>query len=288
MIRSARWSGYAALMRLDKPIGIYLLLWPTLWALWWAAQGMPSWQNLLVFSLGVVVMRSAGCVINDFADRRVDGRVQRTQARPLVTGAVSVPEALILFFSLLALAFVLVLTRNSLTIQLAFVGAGLASIYPFMKRYTHLPQVVLGAAFAWAIPMAFAAQTGQLPGVALALFALTLCWVVAYDTIYALADREDDKKVGIKSTAILFGRYVKPIVALLQAVFVLGLWSVGSYWQMSWIFEATLLMVIGCFVYQHWLIRDLVPAACMQAFFNNHYVGMLVFVAIALHYVFAS
>ena len=210
---------FVELMRLDKPVGIYLLLWPTLWALWVAAKGMPDFSVLLIFTLGVIFMRSAGCVINDYADRKVDGHVTRTVNRPLITGAVTSKQALILFFSLLAISFILVLFTNTLTIQLSFAGAALAAIYPFMKRHTHLPQVFLGAAFSWAIPMAFAAQAGELPKYVWLIYMANLSWTVAYDTQYAMVDRDDDVVVGLKSTAILFGRFDKIIIAIRRGKF---------------------------------------------------------------------
>ncbi|MGL5762845.1 MAG: 4-hydroxybenzoate octaprenyltransferase, partial [Plesiomonas shigelloides] len=209
-------SAYWRLMRMDRPIGTLLLLWPTLWALWLAAQGQPNWPVLLVFVLGVVVMRAAGCVINDYADRHFDGHVKRTANRPLPSGDVRPSEARWLFVALVALAFVLVLTLNSLTIVLSLVALALAAVYPFMKRFTHLPQLVLGVAFGWSIPMAFAAQMNLLPLSCWLLLLANICWTVAYDTQYAMVDRDDDLRIGIKSTAILFGRFDKLIIGLLQ------------------------------------------------------------------------
>jgi 4-hydroxybenzoate polyprenyltransferase len=219
---------FLELMRLNKPVGIYLLLWPTLWALWIAAKGIPDFSVLIIFTLGVIFMRSAGCVINDYADRNVDGHVSRTVGRPLVTGAVSSKQALILFFGLLTASFVLVLFTNTLTIQLSFAGAALAAIYPFMKRHTHLPQIFLGAAFSWAIPMAFAAQANELPKYVWLIYMANLSWTVAYDTMYAMVDRDDDIKIGIKSTAILFADADKVMIAILQGITIFCLFLLGS------------------------------------------------------------
>jgi 4-hydroxybenzoate polyprenyltransferase len=215
-LQANRWLQYARLMRLDKPVGIYLLLWPTLWAIWIAADGYPSWWLVLVFVAGVVLMRSAGCVINDYADRHIDNKVERTRERPLTSGRVTEREALMLFSVLVICAFLLVLTLNPLTIFLSLGGAFLAASYPFMKRYTHLPQAYLGAAFGWAVPMAFAAQTGELDPRLWWLFLGTLIWALIYDTMYAIVDREDDLKIGVKSTAILFGKYDRLVIGLLQ------------------------------------------------------------------------
>ncbi|OYT94169.1 MAG: 4-hydroxybenzoate polyprenyltransferase, partial [Pseudomonas sp. PGPPP3] len=209
---------FVQLMRLDKPIGIYLLLWPTLWALWVAAKGVPSASNLLIFVGGVILMRAAGCVINDYADRHFDGHVSRTQARPLASGKVKPREALALFAGLVALSFALVLCTNATTVWLSFGGVALAACYPFMKRYTFYPQVVLGAAFSWGMPMAFSAETGSVPPEAWLLYIANLLWTVAYDTYYAMADREDDLKIGVKSTAILFGDADRLIIACLQGL----------------------------------------------------------------------
>ena len=274
-------------MRADKPIGTYLLLWPTYWALWIAAGGWPGWQLFVVFTLGVVVMRAAGCVINDYADRHVDGAVERTAQRPLATGEVSEKGALRLFAGLIALAFVLVLQLNLATIALSVVALGLAASYPFMKRYTHLPQVVLGAAFSWAIPMAFMATNEQLGLVAWLLFAANLLWTVAYDTQYAMVDRDDDILIGIKSTAILFGRFDVVIISLLQLLTLLLLIAVGELLALSvWYYLGVAGMAI-LFVYQYGLIYQRQRQACFKAFLNNHYAGLLVAVGIMLHYLFA-
>ncbi len=277
---------YAQLMRLHRPIGIYLVVWPTLWALWLAAEGMPQWHILIIFLLGAAVMRSAGCVINDFADRKVDGHVARTQNRPMATGEVSTREALVLFILLCIIAFILVIQTNLLTIKLSVGALFLATIYPFMKRYTHLPQVVLGAAFAWSIPMAFAAETGELNSAIWWVYATVVIWTVAYDTFYAMTDREDDIKVGVKSTAILFGNMDRVITAALQVVCILGLYCVGRHFALGWIYLTSLGIVSLLFAYQQFLIRNREPQRCFSAFLNNNWVGMVVFAGIALDYVF--
>ncbi|HWV15282.1 MAG TPA: 4-hydroxybenzoate octaprenyltransferase [Cellvibrio sp.] len=271
---------YARLMRLDKPIGILLLLWPTLWSLWLAAKGMPRWDLLVIFSLGVVVMRSAGCVINDYADRKIDGKVARTHQRPLATGAVSSEEALALFAVLCLIAFSLVLQTDALTIKLSLGGLVLAFIYPFMKRHTHLPQVVLGAAFAWSIPMAFAAQAGQLTPAAGLLYLSVVLWTVVYDTFYAMVDRDDDIKIGVKSTAILFAEQDRFITAALQVMTLCALLLVGQHFNLGLYYYLSLVVVAGLFYYQQILIREREPAACFKAFLNNNWVGAAVFAGI--------
>lgn len=269
-------KAYWQLMRMDRPIGSLLLLWPTLWALILAAEGIPDLNVLFVFVLGVVFMRSAGCVINDFADRHVDGHVQRTQMRPLPAGLVTEKEAVGLFLILSLFSFALVLTMNKLTIQLSFAAIVLAFIYPFMKRYTHLPQVFLALAFSWAIPMAWAAQSNSLPGVVWFIFLINSVWTVAYDTQYAMTDREDDLKIGVKSTAILFGRFDKLIIGALQLITLLMLIGVGVMYQLSAVFYWSVLIVSGLFVYQQHLIRHRQRTQCLQAFLNNNYVGMVI------------
>jgi len=276
--------GFAQLMRLDKPVGIYLLLWPTLWALWVAAQGMPDWDLLLIFVLGVVLMRSAGCVINDFADRNLDGHVERTRSRPLPSGRVSSREALALFVSLCVLAFVLVLLTDTQTVLLSFGGAALAAIYPFMKRYTYFPQVILGAAFSWGILMAFSAQTGELPRQAWLIYFINLIWTVAYDTLYAMTDRDDDLKIGIKSTAVLFGDADKLAVAGLQLLVLAGLLLLGDQLELGLSYYLGVVAAGGLFGYQQYLIRKREPKACFDAFLNNHWVGSLVFAGLFLDY----
>ncbi|MDO6765713.1 4-hydroxybenzoate octaprenyltransferase [Agarivorans sp. 1_MG-2023] len=275
---------YWQLMRADKPIGTLLLLWPALWALWLAAEGLPSLSVFVVFVLGVFFMRSAGCVINDYADRKVDAHVKRTAQRPLATGEVSEKKALALFFALVGASFLLVLTQNTLTILLSFAALVLAAIYPFMKRYTHLPQLFLGLAFSWCIPMAYAAQTGSVPSEAWLLLVANVCWTIAYDTKYAMVDRDDDLLVGIKSTAILFGRFDKLIIALLQLSSLLCFAALAYLKDLSWAFDFALLAAAVLFVYQQKLIRYRDRDACFHAFLNNNYVGLAIFLGIASHY----
>ena len=277
---------YMQLMRLDRPIGILLLLWPTLSALWIAAEGMPDLTVLIVFVLGVIIMRSAGCVINDYADRDVDGLVRRTMERPLVSGALEAKEALILFAVLGVVAFVLVLMLNTLTIWMSTVGLFLAATYPFMKRYTYLPQVYLGAAFGWAIPMAFAAQTGTVPAIAWLLFLANILWATAYDSFYAMADREDDLLAGIKSTAILFGDDDKVIIGILQGSFLAVMLLVGSQAEMSFVYYIGVLIALLLFIYQQKLVANRESARCLQAFLSNNWVGAVLFLGIAVHYGF--
>ncbi|MEH8018755.1 4-hydroxybenzoate octaprenyltransferase [Rheinheimera muenzenbergensis] len=282
-LKRKNWRYYLQLMRLEKPIGTYLLLWPTWWALWLAAEGVPPLHLLLVFSAGVVLMRAAGCVINDYADRKWDGAVERTKQRPLASGAVSGREALQLFVLLLALSAGLLVFLNWQTVLLSVVAVLLAAVYPFMKRYTHLPQVVLGAAFSWGMPMAFMAVQLQLPPLLWLLYLANLLWTVAYDTYYALVDRPDDIKVGIKSTAILFGDYALPVIAVLQLVTLALLLAVGAMAALHWVYYLFLLLAAGCFVYQYRLATAS-RQGCFAAFLHNHYVGMLVFAGIALSY----
>lgn len=273
---------YARLMRWDKPIGAFLLLWPTWWALWLASSGWPQTIFLLVFTAGVFFMRSAGCVLNDFADRHIDGHVERTRERPLASGKVSEREALLLAAFMGGCAFLLVLLCNRYTIYLAFIGAGLTIIYPLMKRVTSLPQVGLGFAFSWGIPMAFAAVTGSVSKAAWFLFATGVVWSVIYDTLYAMTDREDDKKIGVKSTAILFGAKDKIIVGLLQLLFVLLLIIVGQLFQLRTIYYCCLLVVSALFIYQQYLIKHDDPIRCFQAFLNNNWVGLAIFAGVCL------
>ncbi|PXV76972.1 4-hydroxybenzoate polyprenyltransferase [Pantoea sp. PNA 03-3] len=278
-----KWQAYSRLMRIDKPIGTLLLLWPTLWALWLANRAMPPLPVLIVFVAGVFVMRAAGCVINDYADRKVDGHVERTKLRPLASGAVTAKEAKMLFVVLGLIAFGLVLSMNLMTIMLSVVGLALAWVYPFMKRYTHLPQVVLGAAFGWAIPMAWAAVSESLPLVCWLVFLANICWTVAYDTQYAMVDREDDLKIGVKSTAILFGQYDKLIIGLLQLA-TLGLMAlVGTRLHLNGAFYWMLLLAGGLFVYQQKLIAKRARQACFQAFLNNNYVGLVLFLGVLMN-----
>jgi len=282
-----KWSNKAAYWRLaraDKPIGIYLLLWPTIWALLLASNGYPAWDITLVFILGVIVMRSAGCVINDYADRNIDGKVARTLNRPLVSGDVTAREALELFALLILIAFVLVLFLNWQTVALSFVALLLASAYPFMKRYTHLPQVVLGAAFSWSIPMAFMATQSNLPAWIWLVYAANLAWTVAYDTQYAIVDRDDDIDVGVKSTAILFGRYDLLIIAILQATTIFLLIEVGRLLQLNMFFYGGLTGAFLLFCKQAWNTRKREPQACFKAFLQNHQVGMMIAIGVATAY----
>lgn len=274
------------LMRLDKPIGIYLLLWPTLWALWVAAEGVPSASNLLIFVGGVILMRAAGCVINDYADRHFDGHVSRTQARPLASGKVKPREALVLFAGLVALSFALVLCTNATTVWLSFGGVALAACYPFMKRYTFYPQVVLGAAFSWGMPMAFTAETGNLPATAWLLYIANLLWTVGYDTYYAMTDRDDDLKIGVKSTAILFGDADRVIILTLQGLALACLLLAGARFELGGWFHLGLLAAAGCFAWEFWYTRDRDRLKCFKAFLHNHWAGLAIFVGIVADYGF--
>jgi 4-hydroxybenzoate polyprenyltransferase len=275
---------YARLMRLHRPIGIYLLLWPTLWALWLAGNGQPPSGVVLVFVLGVALMRSAGCVMNDIADRNFDPHVARTRDRPLAAGRVSLGEAVGLMAALCLLAFALVLTQNVLTVQLAFVGLALAVSYPFMKRFHSLPQVHLGAAFGWAIPMAYAAVTGALPPICWLLFFGNVLWSVIYDTQYAMVDREDDLKIGVKSTAILFGEWDKRIIGYLQLALLVVLVGIGLLAGRGWIYYLGLFGAAWLALYQQFLIRDRKPEECFKAFINNNAFGLVIFCGLLLDY----
>lgn len=275
---------YARLVRLDRPIGTYLVLWPTLWALWIAAEGRPAPLILGVFVAGVVLMRSAGCAINDFADRHIDPHVSRTRQRPLAAGTISSAEALAVFAVLSLLAFLLVLLMNRLTILLSFVAVGLAASYPFMKRVTHLPQAYLGAAFGWAVPMAFAAQTGSVPAASWLLFFATLLWALAYDTMYAIADREDDLKIGVKSAAILFGRFDRLAIGFLQVSMLGTLAWAGLSFGLGLPYYLGLGAAAGFSVYQQIMIRDRDPKLSFNAFLNNNYVGLVIFAGIVADY----
>ena len=275
---------YAQLTRFDKPIGAYLLLWPTLWALAIAGNGSPDGWVLFVFVCGVFLMRAAGCAINDYADRDIDLHVTRTRERPLTSGKISPREALAVFAVLGLLAFLLVLTLNRLTIMLSFAGILLAATYPFMKRFHYLPQVHLGAAFGWSVPMAWAAQTATLPKMAWLLYVATIVWAVAYDTIYSMVDRDDDLRIGVKSTAILFGNYDRAMIALFQAMFLLAMVLAGIDLEFSAVYFVALGVAALLLGYQQFLIYDQVPAHCFIAFLNNHWVGAVVFAGIMAHY----
>lgn len=279
-----RLTQYALLMRLHRPIGIFLLLWPTLWGLWFAAHGRPDVHVLAVFVLGVVLMRSAGCVINDYADRDVDPHVERTRTRPIAAGLVQPRTALVLFAALCLIAFGLVLTLNGLTILLSVIGAFLAASYPFLKRYTHLPQFYLGAAFGWSIPMAFAAQTGEVPLLAWVLFAANVCWSVAYDTAYAMVDRDDDVRVGVKSTAILFGRHDRALIGVFHAA-TLALLVVGGVIAGRGVYYYVGLAAAAVFAaYQQSLLRGRTRDGCFRAFLNNNRFGAAVFAGLIVDY----
>lgn len=275
---------YADLIRLDRPIGVFLLLWPALWALWVAGAGRPDWLVVAVFVLGTFLMRSAGCAVNDYADRHFDGHVARTCRRPVASGRVSPREALAVFAVLSLVSFGLVSLLNVTTILMSFVAVALAATYPFMKRYTHYPQAVLGAAFGWAVPMAFTALQEHVPVEGWVLFAATLVWAMVYDTMYAMVDREDDLKLGIKSTAIAFGRYDRFVIGLLQVVMLAMLAWVGSAAGRGWLFAAGLVTAGALFGYQQYLIRRREPAACFRAFLNNNYVGIAIFAGVAADY----
>jgi 4-hydroxybenzoate polyprenyltransferase len=281
---TTKFNDYIRLMRLEKPIGISLLLWPTLWALWLAAEGFPEQKILLIFVAGVVLMRSAGCVINDIADRKIDQHVQRTKNRPITSGRVSTTQALTLFAALTCSAFLLVLMTNALTIGLSVIAALLAVTYPFMKRYTYLPQLVLGAAFGMSIPMAFAAQTGNVPAYAWVLYVANVLWTLTYDTMYAITDREDDLKIGVKSTAILFGEQDRLILALLQGMTLFALFLVGQQLLLNAWFYAGLGTAALLFGYHQYLIKDRDGDQCFKAFLHNHWVGLVIFLGILLHY----
>ena len=287
MIRDTLYQ-YYILVRLDKPIGIFLLLWPTLWALWIAAEGLPDLLILFVFVLGVIIMRSAGCVINDYADRNIDPFIERTYDRPIAAGRIAPHAALNFFLFLITIAFLLVLLMNWQTISLAFVGLGLAAGYPFLKRYTYLPQVGLGAAFGWAVPMAFAAQTGSIPQVAWLLFVATVLWATAYDTMYAMVDREDDIRIGVKSTAILFGDMDKLIIGIIQILMFTALLLAGRQQELGIFYYLGLTVASGFAVYQQYLIRNREPGQCFEAFLNNHYLGLTVFSGVVLNYSFTG
>lgn len=288
MVTNPKLAAILQLIRFDKPIGTLLLLWPTLWALWIAAGGVPDVPLLAIFVIGTFLTRSAGCVINDLADRHWDGAVARTSNRPLVTGSVSAAEARILFAGLMLAAFVLVLFTNQLTIFLSFGAVVLASTYPFMKRHTHLPQVVLGAAFSWGIPMAFAAQLGELPPALWLLYLGNLLWTMAYDTKYAMVDRDDDLKAGIKSTAILFGKHDRLIVAILQLLCLACFYLAGQAFGLGLYYNAALVVTACLFGYHQYLIRERDRDACFKAFLHNNWVGLVIFLGIAAHYSLAS
>lgn len=282
MLIRERLTNYACLMRLHQPIGILLLLWPTLWALWLASDGQPNPRLLVIFMLGVVLTRAAGCIVNDYADRDFDRHVERTRHRPLTSGKVKGYEALLLGGFLAALALLLVLQCNHLTIGLSVIGAALACVYPFLKRVTHLPQLGLGLTFSWSVPMAFAAVNNYLDTAAWFLFFTCMIWPLIYDTLYAMTDRDDDLKVGVRSTAILFSDMDKLIIGLLQVLFVIMLFAVGCLFEMQPIYFLSVGMTAFMFAWQQWLIRNRAREKCFAAFLNNHWVGLIIFVGIYL------
>ena len=277
---------YAQLMRLDKPIGIWLLLWPTLWALWLAGEGHPDSGLFVVFVLGVVIMRSAGCVLNDFADRKIDPYVERTRSRPIASGAVAPMEALLLFVALALVAVGLATMLNRPAQLLAIGAAVLTLVYPFLKRYVSIPQFVLGAAFGWAVPMAFAAQTGEASQLGWLVFGTALIWAVIYDTFYAMVDRDDDLRIGVKSTAILFGDLDLFVIGGLQLLMLLALLLIGNMAELGFWFYASVGISAVLMIYHQWLARERQKPGCFAAFQHNHYIGLIVFIGIVLHYTF--
>ena len=277
-------NAYFRLMRFDKPIGIYLLLWPTLWGLFLAKRGIPDIYLLIIFTLGVILMRSAGCVINDFADRKIDKFVMRTKDRPLTSGEVSEKGALILFSFLILISFGLVLMTNFLTVQLSIVAVFLATLYPFVKRWSNLPQFVLGSAFAMSVPMAFSATLDEIPFSAWLVFLATIIWTVIYDTIYAMVDREDDLKINVKSTAILFGKYDLIIIFLLHLLLIALLVMISQEFQMGNYFNMAIVLATLLMIYHQHLIKDRDRAKCFKAFLNNHYIGIVILLGIVLSF----
>jgi len=283
-----RLFGYAILIRLNRPIGILLLLWPSLWALWIAGDGQPRWDVVLIFILGVTLMRSAGCAINDFADRDIDGRVARTRHRPLAVGIITPKEALAVFAVLSLLAFGLVLLLDWKTISMSVVAVTLAALYPFMKRFTHLPQLVLGMAFGWAVPMAFMALNGTVSESGWLLYLAAIVWALIYDTEYAMVDRDDDIKIGVKSTAILFGEYDRFVIGLLQLTMLMLLMMVGTKMELGLYYRLGVLAGGGMFLRQQIMIRKREPKRCFEAFLNNNGFGMIIFIGLVLDYLLAD
>ena len=275
-------NAYIRLMRLNKPIGTYLLLWPTYWALFLSAKGWPDIDLLIIFTLGVLVMRSAGCVINDYADRNIDQNIARTKDRPLITGEVSPKSALRLFVFLLIIAFGLVLLTNALTIKLSLIALALATLYPFTKRWTHLPQVVLGVAFGMSVPMAFSAQTGSIPLSAVWIFLATIVWTLIYDTFYAMADRDEDIKIGVKSTAILFEKYDQMFITLLQILLIIVFVVIGNLFNLGSIYYFSLVIILIFMIYHQFLMKKRQKELFFKAFLNNNFIGMTAFIGIFL------
>jgi len=282
----AQLRNYGKLMRIDKPIGVWLLLWPTLWALWLAGEGHPDQGLFVVFVVGVFIMRSAGCVLNDFVDRKIDPYVERTRTRPIASGVVAPMEALVLFVALSLIAIGLATMLNRPARLLAIIAAGLTVAYPFIKRWVSIPQFVLGAAFGWAVPMAFAAQTGETPQLAWLVFGTAVIWAVIYDTFYAMVDREDDRKLGVKSTALLFGEVDLFVIAGLQILMLAALILIGLRAELGLWYFLSVAGAAGLMAYHQWLARDRQPAGCFAAFKHNHQIGFVIFVGIVLHYAF--
>jgi len=275
-------NAYFRLMRLNKPIGIYLLLWPTYWALFLSAEGWPDINLLIIFTCGVIITRSAGCVINDYADREIDKHIARTRDRPIASGEINPKSALLLFFALGLAAFALVLLTNTLTIKLSFIALALTALYPFTKRWTNLPQIILGLAFAMSVPMAFSAQTGTVPASAGWIFLATVLWTLIYDTLYAMADRDEDLKIGVKSTAILFAKYDQIFITLLQILLMIVFIKIGTLFDLGAFYDISLIIILLFMIYHQFLIKKLQKMVYFKAFINNHFIGMTVFFGIFL------
>ena len=273
-------NAYFRLMRLNKPIGIYLLLWPTYWALFLSAGGWPDIDLLIIFTVGVIITRSAGCVINDYADREIDKHIARTRDRPITTGEISPKAALLVFFALGLAAFALVLLTNALTIKISFIALALAVLYPFTKRWTNLPQLILGLAFAMSVPMAFSAQTGTVPASAGWIFLATVLWTLIYDTLYAMADRDEDLKIGVKSTAILFAKYDHIFITLLQVLLMIVFIKIGNLFDLGAFYDISLIIILFFMIYHQFLIKKRQKIDYFKAFINNHFIGMTVFFGI--------
>ena len=275
-------NAYFRLMRLNKPIGIYLLLWPTYWALFLSAGGWPDIDLLIIFTFGVIITRSAGCVINDYADREIDIHIARTRDRPITAGEISPKAALLLFIALGLIAFALVLLTNTLTIKISFIALALAVLYPFTKRWTNLPQLILGLAFAMSVPMAFSAQTGTVPASAGWIFLATVLWTLIYDTLYAMADRDEDLKIGVKSTAILFAKYDQIFITLLQILLMIVFIKIGNLFDLGAFYDISLNIILLFMIYHQFLIKKRQKMDYFKAFINNHFIGMTVFFGIFL------
>ena len=275
-------NAYFRLMRLNKPIGIYLLLWPTYWALFLSAGGWPDIDLLIIFTFGVIITRSAGCVINDYADREIDKHIARTRDRPIAAGEISPKAALLLFFALGLVAFVLVLLTNTLTIKISFIALALAVLYPFTKRWTNLPQLILGLAFAMSVPMAFSAQTGTVPATAGWIFLATVLWTLIYDTLYAMADRDEDLKIGVKSTAILFAKYDQIFITSMQVLLMIMFIKIGNLFDLGAFYDISLIIILLFMIYHQFLIKKRQKMDYFKAFINNHFIGMALFLGIFL------